>query len=83
MLRGTVNDPFDQPFFFQFTDSNTSETSIDFESFNEDRNANKPEGGNFLVNSVIRGLINSDGVLGLVLDLSLRPFLLLCFTTPT
>ena len=60
------------------TDSNTGKTAIDFEPLDEDALADETEGGDFLEDTVVCRLVKNDGVLGLVLHLSLGPLLLLC-----
>jgi hypothetical protein len=57
--------------------SNTSETTVNFESLDEDGLGDESEGGNFLQDTVVGGLVERDGVLGLILDLSLGPLLFL------
>ena len=62
---------------FQMPDSNASQASVDFETLNEDTLADEFEGGDFLQDTVVHGLVEVDSVLGLILDLSFRPLLLL------
>lgn len=57
-------------------DGDTSQGSTDLETLNEDALGDKLERGDFLEDPVVGGLVKRDGVLGLVLDLSLGPLLL-------
>jgi hypothetical protein len=70
--------PLDESFFLKVTDSDTSQATTNFETFNENTLTDEFESGNFFKNTVVGGLVKGDRVLRLVLDLSLRPFLLLC-----
>lgn len=81
-LATVMNNSFNRSFLLQVVNRSARKTSINFETFYQDRSADESESGNFLQNSVIVGFVKNDRVLCLVLDLSLRPFLLLCFTTP-
>jgi len=73
-----MHDPLDLSFLLKVTDSNTGQATTDFETLNEDTLADEFEGGDFFENTVVGGLVKGDSVLGLILDLSLRPLLLLC-----
>ena len=73
-----VHNPFDLLLLLQVANGNTSQRAIDFETLDEDALADEFEGGNFLQDTVVDGLVEGDGVDGLILDLSLRPLLLLC-----
>ena len=73
-----VNNLLDLPILLQMPDGNTRKTAIDLQPLDEDALADKSEGGNFLNDAVKGGLIEGDGVLGLILDLSLGPLLFLC-----
>ena len=73
-----VNNSLDETLPLQVLDSNTGKTTVDLESFDEDGLGDVSEGGDFLEDTVVGGLVKGDGVLGLVLDLSLGPLLLLC-----
>ena len=66
------------PILREMADSNTGKTAVDFETFDKDTLADEAEGGDLLQNTVVGRLVEDDGVLGLVLDLSLGPLLLLC-----
>lgn len=59
----------------QLADSNAGEGSIDAETVDQNGGRNQLVGGDFLHKLVIGGLVEDDGVVGLVLDLSLGPFL--------
>lgn len=72
-----VNDSLDLAFSLQVSDGHTSERSVDLHSVNKSRLRDHLESGHFLENSIISGLVQDDHVDCLVLDLSLRPFLLL------
>jgi hypothetical protein len=73
-----MHDPLDSSFFLKVLNSNTSQATTNFETFNENTLADEFECGDFFENTVVGGLVKRDRVLGLVLDLSLRPLLLLC-----
>lgn len=72
-----VDDSLDLTFSFQVSNGNTSEGSVDLHSVNQSRLRNHLESRNFFEDSIICGLIQDYHILGLVLDLSFRPFLLL------
>jgi hypothetical protein len=57
--------------------SNTGQTAVDLKPLDEDALADETEGRNFLDDAVVCRLVKGDGVVGLVLDLSLGPLLLL------
>ena len=71
-----VNNALDLALLLQMSDSNTCQATVDLESLDEDALADETEGGDLLHDTVIRGFVAHHGVLSLVLDLSLRPFLL-------
>jgi len=73
-----VNDPLDLTVLLQVPDSNAGERAVNFETLDEDALADEAESGDFTDDTVVGGLVERDGVLSLVLDLSLRPLLLLC-----
>ena len=73
-----VHDPLDLTLLLQMPDRNPCERAVDLEPLDEDALRDKAEGRDFLQDTVVRGLVEDDGVLGLVLDLSLGPLLLLC-----
>lgn len=60
------------------TNSETGQATIYFETFSENALADEFEGGDFFEDTIVGGLVKRDRVYGLVLDLSLRPLLLLC-----
>ena len=72
-----VYDPLDLTLLLQVPDGYPGETPIDFQPLDEDGLADEAEGGDLLHDTVEQDLVECDGVLGLVLDLALRPFLLL------
>jgi hypothetical protein len=77
-----VDDRLDELLPLEMPDSNASQAAVDFEALDENALADEFEGGDFLQDTVVGGLVEDDGVLGLVLDLSLGPLLLLRgFTT--
>ena len=71
-------DPLDSSFLLKVTDSDTGQAPTNFETFNENTLADEFESGDFFEDTVVGNLVKRDRVLGLVLDLSLRPLLLLC-----
>ena len=73
-----MDDPLDKAVLLQMPDRRPSERTVDFESLDEDTLADKLEGGHFFEDTIVGRFIQSHGVLGLVLDLSFRPLLLLC-----
>ena len=62
----------------EMADCDTGEAAVYFETFDEDALADEAESGDFLEDAIVGWLVEGDGVLGLVLDLSLGPLLLLC-----
>lgn len=72
-----VHDCLDLPLLLQMPDCDAGKRATDLQPLDEDRLADETESGDLLHNTVVGGLVNHDGVLGLVLDLSLRPLLLL------
>lgn len=72
-----VYNPLDLTILLQMPDSNPGETAIDLQPLNEDALADESEGGDFLDDAVVCSLVKGDGVLSLVLDLSLGPLLFL------
>ena len=72
-----MNNPLDLTLLLQVSYGNTRQRAVDFQSLDEDGLGDETEGGHFLEDTVVQGLVKSDSVLGLVLDLSLRPLLLL------
>lgn len=76
-LSMMVDDSLNRTLLLEVSDRNPSEATIDLESFDEDTLRNESEGWRFLEDTIVSGLIKSDGVLRFVLDLALRPLLLL------
>lgn len=76
-LRRVVHNALDQLLPLKMSNSNTGQAAVDLETLNEDALADELEGGDFLENTIEGGLVERDSVLGLILDLSLRPLLLL------
>lgn len=72
-----VHDAFDQALLLQMSDDDACQASIDFQSFNEDALADEAPCRHFLHHTVIGRFVADDRVLGLVLDFSLGPLLLL------
>jgi len=73
-----MHDPLDLSFLLKVFDSDTGQATTDFETFNEDTLADEFESGDFFEDTIVGGFVKGDRVLGLVLDLSLRPLLFLC-----
>ena len=71
-------DPLDKSFLLEVTDSETGQATTDFKTFNENTLADEFESGDFFEDTVVGDLVKRDRVLGLILDFSLRPLLLLC-----
>ena len=72
-----VHDAFDQAFLLQVSDGDTCQAPIDLQSFNENALTDEAPCWHFLHYTVVGWFIADDRVLGLVLDLALRPLLLL------
>ena len=70
-----ARDDLDQVLVFQFSEGSTGERAVDAETVNQDGGGNELVGGHFLEQLVISGLVEDNGVVGLVLDLSLAPLL--------
>ena len=73
-----MNNPLDLTLLLQVSYGNTRQRAVDFQSLDKDGLGDETEGGDFLEDTVVQGLVKSDGVLGLVLNLSFGPLLLLC-----
>ena len=73
-----VNNPLDLALLLQVSDRNPRQRAVDLEPLNENALGDEAEGRDFLDDAVEQGLVERNGVLGLILDLALRPFLLLC-----
>ena len=76
-LSMVVDDSLDRTLFLEVSDCNPSEATIDLKSFDENTLRNESEGWRFLEDTIVSGLIKSDGVLRLVFNLALGPLLLL------
>ena len=76
-LAAVVHDPLDLALLLQVPDSYPCQAPIDLQPLDEDALTDKAEGRDFLQNTVVGGLVKDHRMLGLVLDLSLRPLLLL------
>jgi hypothetical protein len=55
-------DPLDKSFLLKVTDSNTSQATINFETFNENTLADEFESGDFFEDTVVGGLVKRDSV---------------------
>lgn len=73
-----MHDPLDLSFLFKVADSETSQATANFKTFNEDTRADVFESGDFFDDTVVGSLVKRDSVLSLIFDLSLRPLLFLC-----
>ena len=73
-----VHDPLDGALLLKMPDGHPGKTAVDLQPLNQNRLRDKLEGWNFFQDTVVDGLVEDDGVDSLVLDLSLRPLLLLC-----
>ena len=72
-----VHNTLDLTLLLQMPDRNPCERAVDLEPLDEDALRDKAEGRDFLDDTVEQALVECNGVLGLVLNLALRPFLLL------
>ena len=77
-LCAVVHNALDLALLLQMPDRNSCERAVDLEPLDEDALRDKAEGRDFLDDTVEQALVECNGVLGLVLDLSLGPLLLLC-----
>ena len=77
-LAAVVNNPLDLALLLQMPNGYPGQAPVDLQPLDEDGLADEAEGGDFLQDTVVRWLVEDDGVLGLVLDLALGPLLLLC-----
>lgn len=71
-----LDDRLDDALLLKISKSNTGKGTTDFQTVNKDGNRDKLVSGSLLEDSVVKGLVNNDVVLGLILNLSLGPFLL-------
>lgn len=70
-------DQLDQTLGLQLLEGNTGKRTVDAQTINQDRGGDQLVGRDFLVQLVIGSLVEADGVVGLFLDLTLGPLLLL------
>lgn len=80
-LVAMMNNALDLALLLQMPDSYSRQTAVDLEPLDEDTLADESEGRDLLHDAVVGGLVKNDSMLCLVLDLALRPFLLLCGLT--
>jgi hypothetical protein len=78
-----VDNALYRAFLLKVPDCHPRETAINLEPLDEDTLGDESEGWHFLEDTIICRLVKGDGVLRLILDLSLRPLLLLCGFTAT
>src|SRR5882757_3367200 len=76
-LARVVHDALDQALLLQMSNGNACQAPIDFQPLDENALADEAPCRSFLHDTVEGNLVTDDSVLGLVLDLSLRPLLLL------
>lgn len=67
--------------FLEIFQASPGKRSVDLHPVDEGGNSNETVGLNIFVELVCSGLLENDSVLGLVLDLALRPLLLLLLST--
>lgn len=72
-----VDNSLDKTLLLKESDGTSGEGTVDLHSVDEDGLRNKLVGGDLLEDSVVDGLVNDNGVVGLVLHLALAPLLLL------
>ena len=70
-LSMMVNNSLNRALLLEVPDRNPSQATIDLESLDEDALRNESEGGCFLEDTIIGGLIKGDSVLRLVFNLAL------------
>jgi hypothetical protein len=71
-------DPLNLPFLLQMPDGDTRKRATNLEALDKDRLGDELEGWDLLHDAVVGRLVEGNGVLCLILDLALRPLLLLC-----
>lgn len=76
-----VRDLLDQTLGFQILQSLTGDGAVDAQAINQNTDSDELVSGDFLHHLVVGGLVHEDGVFSLLLGLSLRPLLLLSFST--
>jgi hypothetical protein len=69
-------DALDQTLLFQHSQSTTSNGAIDTETIDDDGGGDELGSGDFLMQLIQGLLVEGDGIVGLVLDLSFGPFLI-------
>lgn len=72
-----MDNSLDKTLLLKESDGTSGEGTVDLHSVDEDGLRNKLVGGDLLEDSVVDGLVNDNGVVGLVLHLALAPLLLL------
>ena len=73
-----MHNPLNLTLLLQMPYRQSRKTTVYLQSFDQGGLRDHSESGYFLHDAVIRSLVESDNVLGLILDLSLGPLLLLC-----
>ena len=68
----------DLTLLLEMADGDTGERAVNLQALDEDGLGDEAEGRDFLQDAVVQGLVERNGMLGLVLDLALGPLLLLC-----
>lgn len=76
-LTVVVHYGLDLTLLLQVPDGDAGKRATNLQSLDEDGLADEAEGGDLLHDTVVGRLVNHDSMLGLVLDLALRPLLLL------
>jgi hypothetical protein len=71
-------DPLNLSFLLQMPDGDTRKRATNLEALNKDGLGDELEGWDLLHDAVVGRLVEGNGVLCLILDLALRPLLLLC-----
>lgn len=71
----------DHALLLEVGDALAGQRTVDLHAVDEGGNSDEAVGLNVLVELLRSGLVENDGVLGLVLDLALGPLLLLLFTS--
>jgi hypothetical protein len=66
-----VDNALDRAFLLKVPDCDPCKTAVNLEPLDENTLGNESEGRRFLEDTIIGGLVKGDGVLRLVLDLSL------------
>jgi hypothetical protein len=66
-----VDNPFNRAFLLKVPDCDPCKAAVNLEPFDENTLGDESEGRCFLEDTIIGGLVKGDGVLRLVLDLSL------------